>query len=82
MTSQAAGSGWRRIVRLLWSRQRRQQGPQRLHDTSIDPDQIVAVALQYTSPTDRNTLYIRLWLIWMAILVIGFAYVLFSDRAF
>ena len=49
---------------------------------SIDPDQIAAVALQYASPMDRNTLYIRLWLIWMAILVIGFAYVLFSDRAF
>ena len=31
---------------------------------------------------DRDTLYIRLWLIWLAILVIGFAYVLFSDSAF
>ena len=29
-----------------------------------------------------DTLYLRLWLIWVAILVIGFAYVLFSDRAF
>jgi len=31
---------------------------------------------------DRNTLHIWLWLIWLAILVVGFAYVLFSDRAF
>jgi hypothetical protein len=31
---------------------------------------------------DRNTLYIRLWLIWMAILAIGFAYMLFSVGAF
>ena len=40
---------------------------------SIDPD---------VPPMDRNTLYIRLWLIWLAILVVGFAYVLFSDKAF
>jgi hypothetical protein len=31
---------------------------------------------------DRDTLYLRLWLIWLAILVIGIAYVLFSDKAF
>jgi hypothetical protein len=31
---------------------------------------------------DRDTLYIRLWLIWLAILVVGIAYVLFSVGAF
>jgi hypothetical protein len=31
---------------------------------------------------DRDTLYIRLWLIWLAILVVGIAYVLFSGGAF
>ena len=49
---------------------------------SIDPHQAAAAVLRCASPMDRNTLYIRLWLIWVAILVIGFAYVLFSDRAF
>jgi hypothetical protein len=29
---------------------------------------------------DRDTLYIRLWLIWLAILVVGVAYVLFSGE--
>jgi hypothetical protein len=36
------------------------------------------VALQHASPMDRNTLYIWLWLIWMIILVIGGAYVLYA----
>jgi hypothetical protein len=31
---------------------------------------------------DRDTLYIRLWLIWLAILVVGVAYVLSSMGAF
>ena len=31
---------------------------------------------------DRDTLYIRLWAIWTAILVIGGAYLLFSVGAF
>lgn len=30
----------------------------------------------------RDMLYIRLWMIWMAILVIGTVYVLFSWGAF
>jgi hypothetical protein len=29
---------------------------------------------------DRDTLYIRLWLIWLAIMVIGAAYLLFSGE--
>jgi hypothetical protein len=31
---------------------------------------------------DRDTLYIRLWLIWLAIMVVGVAYVLSSMGAF
>jgi hypothetical protein len=49
---------------------------------SIDPHQAAAAVLRCAPPMDRNTLYIRLWLIWLAILVLGFAYVLFRDRAF
>jgi hypothetical protein len=30
---------------------------------------------------DRNNLYIGLWMIWMAFLVVGIAYVLFSEGA-
>jgi hypothetical protein len=29
---------------------------------------------------DRNDLYIGLWLIWMIVLAVGFAYVLFSGK--
>ena len=38
------------------------------------------VALRF--PLDRDKLYIQLWLIWLAILVVGFAYVLSSVGAF
>lgn len=38
-------------------------------------------ALHYTPPIDRNSLYLWLWLIWMAFLVVGIAYVLFSAGA-
>jgi hypothetical protein len=31
---------------------------------------------------DRDTLYIRLWLIWMVILVVGLTYVLSSVGVF
>jgi hypothetical protein len=48
----------------------------------VDPHQAAAAVLRCASPMDRDTLYIWLWLIWLAILVVGFAYVLFSDRAF
>lgn len=35
----------------------------------------------YALPMDRNNLYIWLWLIWMAFLVVGIAYVLLSAGA-
>ena len=37
---------------------------------------------EYVPPMDRDTLYIRLWLIWLAIMVVGVAYVLSSMGAF
>ena len=40
---------------------------------------IAAVAQQYVSYMDRDTLFLWLWLIWLAILVIGIAYVLLSG---
>ena len=41
-----------------------------------------AAVFRYAAPMDRNTLYIRLWLIWLAILVVGGACVFFSMGAF
>jgi hypothetical protein len=38
-------------------------------------------ALRYVLSMDRNSLYIWLWLAWMAFLVVGIAYVLFSAGA-
>ena len=49
---------------------------------SIDLHQVTAAVLRCAAPMDRDTLYIRLWLIWLAILVVGVAYVLSSMGAF
>ena len=41
-----------------------------------------AAVLRCAAPMDRDTPYIRLWLIWLAILVVGGACVVFSMGAF
>jgi hypothetical protein len=35
--------------------------------------------LPYASSMDRSALYIRLWAIWLAILVVGIVYVILSS---
>jgi hypothetical protein len=39
-------------------------------------------ASRYAAAMDRDTLYLRLWLVWLVILVVGVAYVLSTMGAF